>query len=156
MINRAKEFVNVLEVLHKNLTIRDSLFKKCPDLSKIDCFLLQFLYNTKSKVVMNDLAGILNVSHSRVTRLMDNLCDLKLAKREHSEEDRRQWYAVLTPEGEYRAKEISDNIINHQKSVLKLIPEDKLDDMLENLILFTKAFENMTQKMTKEGEINDC
>ena len=86
MVNRAKEFVNVLDVLQNNLSIRDSEYKKCPDLTKIDCFLLQFLYNTKGKVIMNDLAGIMQVSHSRVTRLMDNLCSLNLAKREHSEE----------------------------------------------------------------------
>lgn len=156
MINRAKEFINVLDVLQKNLKNRDSKLKKCPDLSKIDCFLLQFLYNTKGKVIMNDLAGILNVSHSRVTRLMDNLCKLRLAKREHSEEDRRQWYAVLTPEGQERAKEISDKVIAHQRDVLSLVPEEKLDDILENLIIFTRAFENVTQKMKKEGELNDC
>ncbi len=152
MVNRAKEFVNVLDILQDNLSIRDAEYKKCPDLTKIDCFLLQFLYNTKGKVIMNDLAGIMQVSHSRVTRLMDNLCSLNLAKREHSEEDRRQWYAVLTLEGEYRAKMISDAVINHQKKVLNLIPKEKLDEMLEFLILYTKAFENITQKIVKEGE----
>lgn len=155
MVNRAKEFVYVLDSLQENISIRDFKLKKCPDLTKIDCFLLQFLYNTKGKVIMNDLADILQVSHSRVTRLMDNLCSLNLAKREHSEEDRRQWYAVLTLEGEYRAKIISDAVIEHQKQVLKLIPKDKLDEMLELLVIYSNAFENITQKIKEEGEIND-
>ncbi len=150
MVNRAKEFINVLDVLQENLSLRDSNLKKCDDLTKIDCFLLQFLYNTKGKVIMNDLADILQVSHSRVTRLMDNLCSLNLAKREHSEEDRRQWYAVLTLEGEYRAKMISDKVIDHQKKVLSLIPKEKLDEILESLVIFTRAFENITQKMEKK------
>lgn len=153
MVNRAKEFINVLDVLQENMSIRDEELKKCPDLTKIDCFLLQFLYNTKGKVIMNDLADILNVSHSRVTRLMDNLCNLNLAKREHSEEDRRQWYAVLTLEGEYRAKKISDSVISHQKEVLNLIPKDKLDEMFEFLVIYSKAFQNITRKIRKEGEI---
>ncbi len=150
MVNRAKEFINVLDVLQENLSFRDSNLKKCDDLTKIDCFLLQFLYNTKGKVIMNDLADILQVSHSRVTRLMDNLCSLNLAKREHSEEDRRQWYAVLTLEGEYRAKMISDKVVDHQKKVLSLIPKEKLDEILESLVIFTRAFENITQKMEKK------
>jgi DNA-binding MarR family transcriptional regulator len=152
MVNRAKEFVNVLDLLHSNMSIRDTVLKNCPDITKIDCFLLQFLYNSKSKVIMNDLADIMQVSHSRVTRLMDNLCTLNLAKREHSEEDRRQCYAVLTLEGEYRAKMISDDIINHQKKVLSLIPKEKLDEMLEYLILYAKAFEKVTQQIEKKGE----
>jgi len=152
MVNRAKEFNNILDVLQENMSIRDSELKKCPDLTKIDCFLLQFLYNTKGKVIMNDLADVMKVSHSRVTRLMDNLCDLNLAKREHSEEDRRQWYATLTTEGENKAKMIFDVVIEHQKKVLSLIPKDKLDEMLEFLVIYTKAFELVTQKIKKEGE----
>ncbi|MBI9030903.1 winged helix-turn-helix transcriptional regulator [bacterium] len=153
MVNRAKEFISVLDILQENMSIRDEELKKCPDLSKIDCFLLQFLYNSKGKVIMNDLADILKVSHSRVTRIMDNLCDLKLTKREHSEEDRRQWYAVLTLEGEYRAQQIFDRVVDHQKEVLKLIPKDKLDGMLEFLVIYSKAFQQITKKIYKEGEI---
>ncbi len=156
MNNRAREFVNVLEALNKYMAMRDTKLKKCKDLSKIDCFLLQLLYNTKGKVIMNDLAEVLNVSHSRITRLMDNLCNIGLARREHSEEDRRRWYAVLTNEGEFRAKEICDKVINHQIMVLDMIPEEKLDQMLENLIIYSKAFENITKKLNKEGEVNDC
>lgn len=156
MVNRAKEFISILDTLQDNIAIRDSILKKCPDLSKIDCFLLQFLYNTKGKVIMNDLADLLKVSHSRITRLMDNLCNLNLVKREHSERDRRQWYAVLTLEGEFRAEQIFAKVIKHQKLVLELIPEEKLDEMLEFLIIYTKAFENITQKINEEGEINDC
>lgn len=155
MVNRAKEFVNVLDLLQDNLSLRDLELKKCSDLSKIDCFLLQYLYNSKGKVIMNDLADILKVSHSRVTRLMDNLCELNLAKREHSEDDRRQWYAVLTLEGEYRAKMISDTLIEHQKKVLQLIPKEKLDEILESLIIYTKAFVKITKITKTKGEIND-
>ena len=156
MVNRAREFVNMLEVLSDNISCRDAILKICPDLTKIDCFLLQYLYNSKGDVVMNDLSEILNVSHSRVTRLMDNLCHLNLVKRQHSEEDRRQWYAVLTLEGEFRARTISDAVIEHQRKVLGLIPKDKLDAVLESIILYTRAFEKVTQKNNGEGRINDC
>ena len=152
MVNRAREFVSILEVLYDSISVRDSILKNCPDLSKIDCFLLQFLYNTKGNVVMNDLSEILKVSHSRVTRLMDNLCNLNLVKRKHSEKDRRQWYAVLTLEGEYKAKLISDSVVQHQKKVLELIPKEKLDEILESLIIYTRAFENITQKNNGEGD----
>lgn len=156
MINRSKEFISILEVLQENMFSRDSILKICPDLSKIDCFLLQFLYNTRGNVVMNDLAEVLQVSHSRVTRVMDRLCELGLVKREHSEEDRRQWYAVLTLEGEYRAKIISDSMLEHQRAVLKLIPTEKLDEVLECLIIYTRAFEKVTRNNNKEGNTNDC
>ena len=139
MNNRAKEFVSVLELLHENVSQRDEVLRFCPGLTNIDCFLLQFLYNTKVKVVMTDLAGVLNVSFSRVTRIMDNLCYLKLAQRLHSEEDRRSWYASLTPKGEVQAERISKALVDHQESVLRMIPEEKLDDLLELLTVYTKA-----------------
>ena len=157
MNNRAKEFVSVLELLHENVSQRDKVLRFCPGLTKIDCFLLQFLYTTKVKVVMTDLARVLNVSYSRVSRVMDNLCELNLAKRLHSENDRRSWYATLTHEGEVQAEKIRNGLVDHQESVLRMIPEERLDDLLELLTVYTKAFVEITKNNLKEEDKdNDC
>lgn len=149
---RAKEFVNVLDLLHESILSRDAMLKLCPGLTKIDCFLLQFLYSTTEKVIMNDLAEVLNVSHSRVTRIMDNLCKLNLAQRELSEEDRRRWYASLTPEGIVLAEKIKMSLVEHQVQVLQMIPEDKLDEMLELLIVYSNAFTRVTKNNLNKKE----
>lgn len=149
---RAKEFVNVLDLLHEHILCRDTMLKLCPGLTRIDCFLLQFLDTTTERVIMNDLSEVLNVSHSRVTRIMDNLCKLNLAQRELSEEDRRRWYASLTPQGTELAQKIKMSLVEHQIEVLQMIPEDRLDEMLELLTLYSNAFARVTKNNLNKKE----
>lgn len=149
---RAKEFVNVLDLLHEHILCRDTMLKLYPGLTRIDCFLLQFLDTTTERVTMNDLSEVLKVSHSRVTRIMDNLCKLNLAQRELSEEDRRCWYASLTPEGTELAQKIKMSLVEHQIEVLQMIPEDRLDEMLELLTIYANAFARVTKNNLNKKE----
>lgn len=55
---------------------------------------------------MNALAVDLGVSGSSLTKLVDRLTDLDLARRDASDRDRRVMYIVLTPAGAEQARDL--------------------------------------------------
>jgi len=65
----------------------------------MECMLLNYLNKIDAPANMNELAKVLNVSHSRVTRIMDNLVNKKLVNRQPSDDDRRCWFAIITDKG---------------------------------------------------------
>ena len=53
----------------------------------------------EKRIRMRDLAGLIVLSRSGLTRLIDRMGSAGLVDREPSKEDRRGYYAVLTEEG---------------------------------------------------------
>ena len=71
--------------------------------------LLQHLNIVKKVIKMKELAKAINISHSRLTHLMDNLEVKKLIARRPSDEDRRCWFAEITEDGEKLVNNIKSN-----------------------------------------------
>ena len=61
--------------------------------------LVQLVYAPEAKLRMQALADRVVLSRSGLTRLVDRMEQAGLVHREHSAEDRRGYYAVLTEEG---------------------------------------------------------
>ena len=99
MTNYPEKFHDLVTRLQVVLSDIDYTQKACLQAGRMECMLLNHLFNTKTPANMNELAKVLNVSHSRVTRIMDNLVNKKLVTRRPSEEDRRCWFAIITEKG---------------------------------------------------------
>lgn len=64
--------------------------------------LLRLARSPGHRLRMSDLAAQTSVTPSGLTRVVDRLCEAGLVARESCTEDRRSWYATLTPEGDAR------------------------------------------------------
>ena len=62
--------------------------------------LVQLIYAPEGRLRMRALADRVVFSRSGLTRLLDRMEQAGLVRREHSREDRRGYYAVLTEEGQ--------------------------------------------------------
>ncbi len=145
-----EDFIALTNRMQKILYERDTLHKSSMNIGKMECNMLQYLFTQNKPVSMNQLAKALNVSHSRVTRIMDNLVLKGFAERQHSEEDRRRWFAVVTEGGQRLASECSKKIFAQQRKVYDELSETDRDAVYESLDKFIKTYEVIIAKHKKK------
>jgi len=146
MANYPEKFHELITRLQVVLSDIDYSQKACLQAGKMECHLLNYLFQIKTPANMNELAKLLNVSHSRVTRIMDNLVSKKLVTRKPSEEDRRCWFAIITEKGKKLAENSQQTIVDHQKKIIKRIPEKNLDDIYKAFKTYVDKYEEILKE----------
>ncbi len=126
--------------LYKLCSKKEMIRRKCLNLGKMECDLLNFLNTLDEPVCMNDLSVEMKVSHSRITRIIDALVRKKLVKRYPSKRDRRSWLAVITDKGKKTNKETILDFMNIQKDLISRLPEGKEEEIFENIKLYLEAY----------------
>ncbi len=140
MKKKIANFLKISQELYLLFSENDSLQRHCIKIGRMECSLIQFLYRVKKPVCMNDLAEQLCVSHSRITRIVDNLVKKGLVKRYPSMEDRRKWFTEITDAGRNTAQHAEEENNSLQKQIIEAIPEDDFDTIVDSLEKYIKAF----------------
>lgn len=143
MSTNAENFHNLITRLQVVLSEIDYAQKACLQAGKMECQLLNHLYLVKTPVNMNELAKVLGVSHSRVTRIMDNLVSKKLVTRRPSEEDRRCWFAIITDKGKKLAENSQQTVVDQQKKIIGMLPAKEVDNVFKSLKLYVEKYEEV-------------
>lgn len=147
---QAEKLHELINRLQKVITEIDYSQKACMQTGKMECQLLHYLYGASGPINMNELARVLNVSHSRVTRIMDNLVEKELVTRRPSEEDRRCWYAEITARGKKMAEASQQTVIDQQEKIIKHITVAKIDPVLKAFEQYVKAYEKVLEETVFE------
>lgn len=95
---------------------------------------------------MNELAKVLNVSHSRVTRIMDNLVAKHMVTRQPSEDDRRCWFALISEKGIKIAENSLQTVVDQQARILKKIPEKDIEVLYKHLKVYVENYEEILKE----------
>ncbi len=143
MKGHAENFHALITRLQVVLSEIDYAQKACLQAGKMECQLLNHLYNVKAPVNMNELAKVLNVSHSRITRIMDNLVSKKLVMRKPSEKDRRCWFAIISDKGKKLAENSQQTIVDQQKKILSQIPDKEIEGIYKALKTYVDKYETV-------------
>jgi MarR family transcriptional regulator, transcriptional regulator for hemolysin len=146
----AESFHNLITRLQVVLSEIDYAQKACLQAGKMECQLLNHLYMVKKPVNMNELAKVLSVSHSRITRIMDNLVSKKLVVRKPSEKDRRCWFAIITDKGKKLAENSQQTIVDHQKRIISQIPKKEIEEVYKGLKNYVEKYENILEETRVE------
>ncbi|HOH46927.1 MAG TPA: MarR family transcriptional regulator [Candidatus Cloacimonadota bacterium] len=146
MANYPEKFHELITRLQVILSDIDYSQKACLQAGKMECHLLNYLHSIKSPANMNKLAKVLNVSHSRVTRIMDNLVAKKLVTRKPSEQDRRCWFAMITEKGSKLAENSQQTVVDHQKKIISKISEKNLDDVYKAFKTYVDKYEEVLKE----------
>lgn len=141
----AENFHNLITRLQVVLSEIDYAQKACLQAGKMECQLLNHLFMVKKPVNMNELAKVLSVSHSRITRIMDNLVSKKLVVRKPSEKDRRCWFAIITDKGKKLAENSQQTVVDHQKKILSLIPRKDVEEVYKALKTYVEKYEKILE-----------
>ncbi len=93
----------------------------------------------RGKVSLIDLADMLDVDKSTMSRTVNNLVEAGLALRDVDVNNRRYVIIQLTDAGQKEFRSIEESMNGYFKSVFEAIPEEKRSQVLESLLLLTEA-----------------
>jgi len=127
-----------LRVLVRNLGVLEKSDASCCGITLTQCHAIVEVGRLE-KISLVDLADLLGVDKSTMSRTVNNLVEANLAVRELDSENRRYVIIQLTENGRSVFRNIEESMESYYKSIFGSIPEDKGGQVLESLQLLTDA-----------------
>ncbi|MBT3168470.1 MAG: MarR family transcriptional regulator [Candidatus Cloacimonetes bacterium] len=132
-----KKIADLFTILYKQ---NDIYHKQCTNLGRSECNMVTFLNSVNKPVCMKELAEELCVTQSRITRLVDSLVAKGFVNRSVSKQDRRKYLASISKYGKKVNNQVSDELQQIHKDIVKALPTEKLDDVYECLTLYLDIY----------------
>lgn len=142
MIGQGSDVLRELfRVLVRNLGILQKSDASCCGVTLTQCHAIVEI-GRKEKISLVDLADLLDVDKSTMSRTVNNLVEADLVVRELDAENRRYVIIQLTENGRSVFQNIEKSMESYYKSIFGSIPEDKKNQVLESLQLLTDVVRN--------------
>ncbi len=132
------ELRELVRVLVRRLGILEKSDFSCCGISLAQCHAVVEI-GRRGKINLNDLAELLGVDKSTMSRTINNLVESGLAARDLDGGDRRYVVIQLTEAGERFYENTETGMEKYFQAVLSRIPEEKRGQILESLTLLTAA-----------------
>jgi len=120
------KIADLLAILYKQ---NDTYRKQCSTLGRAECNMVTLLNNMGRPVYMSELAKQLNVTPSRITRLVDSLVEKGYVVRSVSKQDRRKYKAEISKRGKKLNTQVNDELKQIHKEIVKALPNEKIDEV---------------------------
>jgi DNA-binding MarR family transcriptional regulator len=130
----------LLRILVRDLGILEKSDASCCGISIAQCHAIVEI-GRRGKITLVELADLLGLDKSTMSRTINNLVEADLVLRELDMENRRYVIIQLTDNGRTVFKNTEENMNSYFQSVFSSIPEDKRNQVLESLQLLTSAVE---------------
>ena len=134
-IQRFREYTRQLECHLGNMNNSDCC---CCGISKTQCFLVVEI-GRKPGISVKELADILHVDKSGVSRSVEELVQTGFVEIRPSKDDRRFVTLNLLPKGQERFEIIEHDMYFKFKDVFEQIAPDKQEQVIEALKLYNEA-----------------
>jgi DNA-binding MarR family transcriptional regulator len=139
MDNKESHYLReLIRVLVRNLGILEESEATCCGTTVSQCNAIVEIGRAKD-ISLNELAGLLALDKSTMSRTINKLVDSGLAIRELHPEDRRYVSIKLTDEGAKVFDNIESSMEKYYQSIFSHIPEEKREQVLESLGLIINA-----------------
>lgn len=139
MDNKESHYLReLIRVLVRNLGILEKSEATCCGTTVSQCHAIVEI-GRSTDISLNELAELLSLDKSTMSRTINNLVESNLVVRELHPEDRRYVTIKLTDEGMKVFENIESSMEQYYQSVFSSIPEDKRDQVLESLQLIINA-----------------
>jgi DNA-binding MarR family transcriptional regulator len=127
--------------LVRNLGILEKSDLSCCGITLVQCHAIVEI-GRKGKINLNDLAGLIRVDKSTMSRTINNLVEAGLAVRELDEGDRRYVEIQLTQAGMRFFEDTETVMETYYQHVLNRIPLEKQAQVLESMGLLIDALDS--------------
>ena len=141
-----KVFFETTANIHNLMLDFDYAHKQTHKLGRVECNLLQYLVTENRPLSMKEIAKFMNVSHSRITHLVDNLIGKKYLERISCNNDRRVYYAKITEAGKEIAFRFRQKSIRMYDEMIETLPEDEQEAVFKAL----ENWKDFLKQMRKE------
>ncbi len=135
LVKQFREYTRQLECHFGNINSADCC---CGSVNKTQCFLIVEI-GRKPGISVKELAEILRIDKSGVSRLVEDLVQKDYVERKPSTEDRRFVTLHLLSKGQERFEKIEHDMYDRFKKILEHIPENKREQVMESLRLYNEA-----------------
>lgn len=142
LVKQFREYTRQLECHLGNMNKSDCC---CCGVSETQCFLVVEI-GRKPGISVKELAKILHMDKSAVSRSIEELVQKEYVERRPSKEDRRFVTLSLLPKGQERFEKIEHDMYIKFKEVFEQIPVDKQEQVIEALRLYNEACERVENK----------
>jgi DNA-binding MarR family transcriptional regulator len=143
MVGQGSETLReLIRVLVRNLGILEKSDASCCGVTITQCHAIVEI-GRKVKISLIDLADLLDVDKSTMSRTINNLVDADLVLRDLDAENRRYVIIQLTENGRKVFRNIEDSMEGYYTSIFGSIPKDKRGQVLKSLQLLTDAVRNI-------------
>ncbi|WP_160673601.1 MarR family transcriptional regulator [Clostridium sp. C8-1-8] len=133
-----KKLRELIRMLERKLGIlQDSGFSYCK-ITMSQCHALVEIGRTKV-ISLNELAELLNLENSTMSRTVNNLVANELVKREIDQQDRRYVTISLTDKGHDIYQGIEEEMNLYFKKIYETIPADKRQQVLESVEILLES-----------------
>lgn len=128
----------LIRVLARNLDILEKDDANCCGITISQCHAIVEI-GRKESIFLNELAEILTLDKSTMSRTINNLVEEGLVVRKLHSEDRRYITLKLTERGKEVFNNVEGSMNEYYKSVFTSIPELSREQVLESLKLLVEA-----------------
>jgi len=128
----------LVRILVRRLGILEKSDASCCGVSLSQCHAIVEI-GRKGKINLNDLAEMLGVDKSTMSRTINNLVESGLAARDLDDGDRRYVVIQLTEDGQRFFENTETGMERYFTEIFERIPEDRRGQVLESLELLTAA-----------------
>ena len=146
LVKQFREYTRQLECHLGNMNQSDCC---CCGVSTAQCFILVEI-GRKPGISVKELAEILRIDKSGVSRSVEELVQNGFVERNPSKEDRRYVVLHLLPKGQERFEKIENDMYLKFKEVLEQIPEEKREQVIEALMLYNDACAKVEEKLYEQ------
>ena len=147
-MNQVKQFrenTRMLEIHLGNINKTDCC---CGGISEAQCFVLVEI-GRRPNISVKELAAILRLDKSGISRTVEELVRRKYVERKTSEEDRRYVVLNLTSDGKKRFEKIEKDMNRKFRQILERIPVDKRTEVIDALEIYNQACDEV-EKISEE------
>lgn len=137
-IDDPKQLREMIRILERKLGILQESEFSCCGITMAQCHALVEIGRAKS-ISLNELAKLINLENSTMSRTVNNLVTSELAKRDIDPQDRRYVTISLTDSGNKLFEDIEDGMNVYFRKVYNSIPADKKQQVLESLQILLEA-----------------
>ena len=139
MENQASNYLReLIRVLVRNLGILEKSDASCCGVTISQCHAIVEI-GRSGEISLNELAELLVLDKSTMSRTINNLVEDGLVIRELHPEDRRYVKIKLTDKGMKVFKNIEESMDRYYKAIFNSVPEEKREQVLDSLKLLIEA-----------------
>jgi DNA-binding MarR family transcriptional regulator len=139
MLNLGSDYLReLLRILVRNLGILEKNDASCYGVTIAQCHAIVEIGRAQT-ISLIDLAALLGLDKSTMSRTINNLVESNLVKREINSKNRRYISIQLTDKGTELFKSIEDSMHVYYSKIFNSIASDKREKVLEGLELLVEA-----------------
>ena len=134
----SKKLRETVRILERKLGVLGDVHMSCCGVTMTQCHALVEI-GRAGNISLNELADLLNLENSTMSRTVNNLVNSDIAKRDIDPLDRRYVTIALTENGTEIFKGIEERMDAYFEEVLHTIPDEKKEQVIESLTILLEA-----------------